>query len=69
MNANDTRTYGTSIISCNCIDSKYLNHHHGCIITGDLNIIENKNYQKISSKDYNLEKQFKKYRGRLTQSD
>ena len=39
---NSTRTYGTNINSCNCTNSKYLNHHDGHIITGDLRIIENK---------------------------
>ena len=38
MNTNDTRTYGTVIISCNCTNTKYLNHHHGRIGTGDLQI-------------------------------
>ena len=42
FNTNDTKTYGTGIISCNCTNSRYLNHHHGHIITGDLRIIESK---------------------------
>ena len=33
INTNETRTYGTGIISCNCTNSKYLNHYHGKIIT------------------------------------
>ena len=52
MNTNDTRTYGTYIISCNCTNSKYLNHY-GHIITGDLRIIENKKLCKIISKGPN----------------
>ena len=47
---NDTRTYGTGIISCNCTNSKYLNQHHGKIITGDLQLIENKKLRKSISK-------------------
>ena len=46
INANDTRTSGTGIISCNCTNSKYLNRHHEYIITGDLLIIENKRNQR-----------------------
>ena len=36
INTNDTGSYETSIISCKNSNSKYLNHHHGYIITGDL---------------------------------
>ena len=52
MNTNDARTYGTYIISCNCTNSKHLNHY-GHIITGDLRIIENKKLCKIISKGPN----------------
>ena len=47
INTNDSWTYGTGIISCNCTNSKYLNHYHGHIITEDLQIIENKKLCKI----------------------
>ena len=47
INPNDTRTYGMIIISCNYTYSKYLNHHHGHIITRDLQIIESKKLHKI----------------------
>ena len=57
INTNETRTYGTGIISCNCTNSKYLNHYHGKIITEDsrillylYGIIENKKLRKIISK-------------------
>ena len=53
INTNDTRTYGTSIISCNSTNSKYSNHHHGHIITGDLLTIENKKLRKIMCKGPN----------------
>ena len=53
ITTNDSRTYGTSIILCNCTNSKYLNHHHGYIITGDLWIIRNKRFHKIIIKDPN----------------
>ena len=52
MNTNDTRTYRTYIISCNCTNSEYLNHY-GHIITGDLRITENKKLCKIISKGPN----------------
>ena len=44
ISTNDTRTYGTGIITCSCTNCKYLNLHHGHIITGDLKIIENKKF-------------------------
>ena len=50
---NDTRTYGTAIISCNCANSKCLNDHHGPVISGHLQIIENKKLCKIISKGPN----------------
>ena len=50
INANDTRTYGTGIISCNCTNPKCLNYHHGHITTGDLWIIKNKKLLKIRPK-------------------
>ena len=53
INTNDTRTYGTGIILCNCTNSKYLNHHHGHIIPRDLQIIENKKLGNILSKGPN----------------
>ena len=49
INTNDIRTYGTSIISCNCTNSKYLSHHHMRIITRALRTIENKKLCKIIS--------------------
>ena len=52
-NTNDTRTYGTGIDSCNCINSKYLNHYHGHIITRNLRVIEYKNICKIISEGLN----------------
>ena len=47
INPNDVRTYGTGMISCNYTYSKYLNHHHGDIITRDLRVIENKNFIRL----------------------
>ena len=48
-----TRTYETGIISCNCSNSEYLNHHHGHVITWNLQIIENEKLRKIISKGPN----------------
>ena len=50
---NDTRTHGTALISCNCANSKCLNDHHGPVISGHLQIIENKKLCKIISKGPN----------------
>lgn len=52
INTNNTRTYGTSVISFNCSNSKDLNHHQGHLITvnlitGDLRIIKDKQFCKI----------------------
>ena len=49
INTNDTRIYGTGVVSCNCTNSKYLNYNHGQIITGDLRIIEIKKLRKFLS--------------------
>ena len=50
---NDTTTYGTGIILCNCNNTKYLNINRKFIITRDLLIIENKKLVKITSKGPN----------------
>ena len=54
ININKTRTFGTRIILCNPTNSRYLNHHHGHIITGNLQIIENKKLCWIISKGTNF---------------
>ena len=46
--------YRTGVISCNCTNSKNLNHHHGYILTRDLQIIENERLRKIISKGPNF---------------
>ena len=53
INTNNNSIYDTSIISCYCTNCKYLNHHHGQIITKDLWIIENKRTCNIISKGPN----------------
>ena len=50
ISTNDTRSYGTGIVLCNCTISKYLNHHHGHILPRDLQIIKIKKFGKILSK-------------------
>ena len=50
INTNDTSTYRTALGSCICANSKYFNHHHGHIITGGLQIIENKNFVRLRVK-------------------
>ena len=50
INTNDARTYGTGIISYNCTNSKYLNHHHEHIITGDTRIIRGGSRAAATSK-------------------
>ena len=63
-----TTPYGTCLVSCNCTNSEYLNHHGGYIITGYLLIIENKESRKIISKGaHNRER--KTHHARLGQSD
>ena len=49
-NINYTNTFGTGTNSCNFANSANLNHHHGHIITGDLQIIANSKLQKIVNK-------------------
>ena len=44
MNTNETRSYGTGIISCNFANSKCLKHRHGHIIPRDLQITMNKTW-------------------------
>ena len=58
INTINTRTYGTSVISFNCTNSKHLNHHQGHLITsnlitGDLQIIKDKQFCKIICKGPN----------------
>ena len=55
INTKNTTTYRTGIISCNCTNTKYLNHHH-LRITKHLRIIDNKELPKIISKGPNYRK-------------
>ena len=50
INSNNTRTYRIDIISCNHTNIKHLNHHHGHIITEDLQTIENRKLRNIISR-------------------
>ena len=49
INSNDTKTYGTCIVSCNFTNSEYLHHHHRQILTGYLQIIQDKKLCKMRS--------------------
>lgn len=49
-NINYTNSFGTGTNSCNSATSANLNHHHGHIITGDLQIIANSKLRKIINK-------------------
>ena len=76
IDSNNTRTYGTGIISRNSTDSKCLNHHHGHILTKYFRTIQNKNLGKMRGKSSNYRepktinwKKERKYRQRLRQSD
>ena len=53
---NDTRTYGTSIISCNSTNSKCSNHLHDHILSRYFSIIQNKNFCKMRGKGRNYRK-------------
>ena len=46
-NTKDTETYETSISSCICANLKYLNHHHGHIITEDLRITKIQKFVRL----------------------
>ena len=56
INTYVTITYKTGISSSNCANSKYLNHHHEYIITGDLRIIQNQTIIRFISKGLNYRK-------------
>ena len=46
-----------SNINCNCKDSKYIDNHHGHVITGDLSIVTNTNLRKLLQKGLNYRDQ------------
>ena len=47
IDVNDSESYGTGLLSCNCSSSDFVDQHHGHVLTGDLRIIENVHLRQL----------------------
>ena len=54
IKVSDMDTYGTSLRSCDCRDSEFIDTDHGHIVTGDLRIVGNEHLRKLFSKGPNF---------------
>ena len=53
INTEDSITYGTGIVDCDCASSPFVDENHKHIVTGDLRIINNNKLKKLISKGPN----------------